>query len=75
MATDAPRPFYISAVVRNAWKLLAAGIMACDPVLLVGSDGCGKSECVRALACLLGAHLRELSITPGAWRLLNSARC
>jgi hypothetical protein len=58
-------PFVITPRVRTALKAAAAVLAAGEPLLLVGNDGCGKSELLRALAWLVGATPEHLTITPG----------
>jgi energy-coupling factor transporter ATP-binding protein EcfA2 len=42
--------------------------MASEPLLVVGRDGSGKSECLRALSWLLGEQLQQFNLTPGGWQ-------
>jgi MoxR-like ATPase len=51
------------------WKQLMISVLAQNPLrpesfLLVGKDGCGKSDCLRAFAALVGRSLEELCVMP-----------
>lgn len=60
------------AVTQNSlliWKQLALCALGQDPIrpesfLVVGRDGCGKSDCIRAFAALVGRSLEELCVMP-----------
>jgi hypothetical protein len=59
------KPFVLTPRVLRAWALAGRFVISEDPLLLVGKDGCGKSEALKALAWLLGEELKQLNITPG----------
>lgn len=46
------------------WRLLAGAVKDGSPVLLTGSDGCGKSSALNALARLLSATVLQYTMTP-----------
>ena len=57
-------PFVITQRIKELWKQIIHSIDLCYPMLIIGSEGCGKSEAVRALAYLLNKHIHTLCITP-----------
>lgn len=59
------KPFVLTPRVLRAWALAGRFVVSEDPLLLVGKDGCGKSEALKALSWLLGEQLQQLNITPG----------
>ena len=57
-------PFVITHRIKELWKQIIHSIDLCYPILITGSEGCGKSEAVRALAYLLNKNIHTLCITP-----------
>eukprot|EP00775_Hariotina_reticulata_P003371 gene3371-3646_t len=62
--TASANPFVLTPRVLRAWALAGRFVVSEDPLLLVGKDGCGKSEALKALSWLLGEQLQQLNITP-----------
>lgn len=59
------KPFVPTARVLRCWQLAGRSLMLGEPLLIVGRDGCRKSESLKALAWLLGEHIQQFSLTPG----------
>jgi hypothetical protein len=64
---DPAKPFVLTTRVLRAWQVAGRSLMASEPLLVVGRDGSGKSECLRALSWLLGEQLQQFNLTPGGW--------
>ena len=62
--TGSERPFALTARVLRFWAWTLLALHVNEPVLVVGDSGCGKSECVRALALLLGHSVIPVLLTP-----------
>eukprot|EP01038_Epipyxis_sp_PR26KG_P004737 gene4737-6644_t len=63
------RPYAITPRVLTTWKQMAmnctgSNSLRPESILIVGKDGCGKSDCVRAFASILARHLSELCMMP-----------
>jgi hypothetical protein len=65
---DPAKPFVLTTRVLRAWQVAGRSLMASEPLLVVGRDGSGKSECLRALSWLLGEQLQQFNLTPGGWQ-------
>lgn len=57
-------PFVVTLRVRQLWKELLHTLRQQQPTVVVGRVGCGKSDAVVALACLLGIDVSQVCITP-----------
>ena len=60
----AVQPFAVTRRVARLWHQVTWSLRVEQPVLVVGNDGCGKSEALRALAWLRGQDVRGIVITP-----------
>ena len=61
---DALAPFVITDRVLRLWKKILFALSINQPILIIGNEGCGKSEAVAALSYLLGSNLNSLCLTP-----------
>ncbi|WIA29986.1 hypothetical protein OEZ86_000084 [Tetradesmus obliquus] len=61
---DPAKPFVLTSRILRAWQVAGRALMAAEPLLVVGRDGSGKSECLRALSWLLGEQLQQFNLTP-----------
>lgn len=71
---DPAKPFVLTSRILRAWQVAGRALMAAEPLLVVGRDGSGKSECLRALSWLLGEQLQQFNLTPGEWVCYAGAR-
>jgi MoxR-like ATPase len=62
--SSSERPFIVTPRVLQFWASLMLALHVDGPILVVGESGCGKSECVRVLARLLGYPAQQVLITP-----------
>jgi hypothetical protein len=58
------KPFVVTARCLQAWQVVGRSLQAAQPLLLIGRDGCGKSDSLRVLSWLLGMQLQALNMTP-----------
>ena len=57
-------PFVLTPRVLFLWKQIIHSLTIKTPTLIIGPEGCGKSEAVLALAYLLGNNISTICITP-----------
>ncbi len=62
-SNQAPPGIALIGRIAEALPLIVRAVSLHQPVLLVGPDGCGKSECVTMLAALAGKALERVCIT------------
>ena len=60
----AVRPFVVTERVLKVWKQIGWNLDSSYPILLSGSEGCGKSETIYALAKLLEMEITQVCLTP-----------
>ncbi len=48
----------------RTWKLIAWALNSAQPILLTGEEGCGKTDCILAIAMLNGSHVHQCCLTP-----------
>lgn len=65
MPISPAKPFALTPRIVKAWQFAGRSLEAAEPLLLVGRDGCGKSESLRALGLLLGMQVQHFNMTPG----------
>lgn len=67
LAPGAPGPqgfgLALTSHARRTLERLAAAVACCEPVLLVGETGCGKTAAVQALARATGARLTVVNMS------------
>jgi hypothetical protein len=61
--------YAVTPRVLDVRQLAAPPVSSCQPLLLVGVDGCGKSGCLQSLGWLMGAKMQRVTITPGRVRV------
>lgn len=63
-AVEPDKPFVVTPRFLQAWQVAGRSLQAGQPLLVIGLDGCGKSESLRVLSWLLGMRLENLNMTP-----------
>ena len=58
------RPFAVTERVLEVWKQIGWNLNSSYPILLSGSEGCGKSETIYTLAKLIGMEITQICLTP-----------
>ena len=61
---DAAAPVVLTERLKYVWRQLVHEMRVDTPILLVGAEGCGKSEAVRALASMTGHSIEQCALTP-----------
>ena len=56
-------PFIVTDHVKKAWMYILHALKQQQPVLVVGPEGCGKSDMIMWLACLLGKQINSWCLT------------
>ena len=56
-------PFIVTDYVKKAWMYILHALKQQQPVLVVGPEGCGKSDMIIWLACLLGKQVNSWCLT------------
>ena len=56
-------PFVVTDSVKKTWMYILHALKQHQPVLVVGPEGCGKSDMILWLACLLGKQLNSWCLT------------
>ena len=57
-------PFAVTERVLKVWKQIGWNLNSSYPILLSGSEGCGKSETIYTLAKLIGMEVTQICLTP-----------
>lgn len=58
------KPYVLTPNVLRVWKQMAWALHAKQPLLITGDEGCGKSDCVLAIASVLGVSIHQSCLTP-----------
>jgi midasin (ATPase involved in ribosome maturation) len=57
-------PFVVTKRVKSLWKKINIAIMQNSPILITGSEGCGKSLAVTAYSEIFCSKLEKVCLTP-----------
>ena len=63
VSPDAMSPFVVTPYIKKVWMYILHALKHRQPVLVVGPEGCGKSELILWLGCLLGKQVNTWCVT------------